>query len=213
VKGEVRIEEPDRFERTIARRSAEARAIVPDLELSAEVDMEACLALGAEITAILVRACALALVAVPRANSAYRDGRFELYSRVNVGVVIAADDAYTIPTVLDAQHKSLAELSAEIAGLTARSGELSPPELAGATFTLSNPGALGVASSSPVIVPPQAAAAAAGAIRAVPVLRDGAIVPGHSMTITLACDHRILYGSPAARFLMTIKTLLEEATL
>jgi pyruvate dehydrogenase E2 component (dihydrolipoamide acetyltransferase) len=115
--------------------------------------------------------------------------------------------------VLDADRKSLAQLDEEIARLTERAAELSPPELAGATFTLSYPGALGVASSTPVIVPPQAAALAAGAVRAVAVVRDGAIVPGHAMTITLACDHRILYGSRAARFLTRIKALLEEARL
>ena len=213
MKGEVRIDEPDRLQRAIARRSAESRATVPDLELSAEVEIDACLELGVEITAALVRACSLALIEVPEANGSYRDGRFELYSRVNIGVVVAAGDAYTIPTVLDADRKSLAELNDEIARLTDRAAELSPPELAGATFTLSYPGALGVASSTPVIVPPQAAALAAGAIRAVPVIRDGAIAPGHLMTITLACDHRILYGARAARFLTGIKALLEEAQL
>jgi pyruvate dehydrogenase E2 component (dihydrolipoamide acetyltransferase) len=217
VKGAVRVQEPDRSQRAIARRSAEARATVPDVELSVEVDMDACLALRLEhpyaITAILVRACALALREVPRANGAYRDGRFELYSRINVGVTMATEDAYTIPTVFDADGKSVDELSEEIGRLAerARTGQLSPPELAGATFTLSNPGALGVASSTPLIVPPQAAALATGAIRGIPVLRAGALVAGHCMTITLACDHRILYGSPAARFLTLIKELLERA--
>jgi pyruvate dehydrogenase E2 component (dihydrolipoamide acetyltransferase) len=219
AKGQVRVEEPDRFQRVIARRSAESRATVPDLELSVEVDMEACLAIHAErgcaIAAIIARACALALREVPRANGAYRDGRFELYSRINVGVVVAAPETYAIPTVFDCDRKSLAECSAEISRLTerARTGELSPPELGGATFTLSNPGALGVERSSAMIVAPQAAAVAAGAIRSVPVLRDGALALGSSMTMTLACDHRILYGAQAALFLTRIKALLEDGTL
>lgn len=219
AKGEVRVQEPDRFQRAIARRSSEARATVPDIELGAEVDMEACLALtekpAAGITAILARACALALREVPRANAAYRDGRFELYSRVNVGVTVAVADTYTIPTVFDCDRKSLAELSDEISVLKARarSGGLSPSELAGATFTLANVGALGVASSTPLIVPPHAAAIAAGAIRAAPVIRDGDIVPGHTMALTLACDHRILYGAQAAGFLATIRSRLEDGAL
>jgi pyruvate dehydrogenase E2 component (dihydrolipoamide acetyltransferase) len=206
AKGEVHVQEPDRSERAIARRSAEARATIPDLELSAEVDVEP----SAGSTACLVRACALALREVPRANGAYRDGHFELYSRVNVGVVVASQESYVIPTVFDADRKSVSELSDDIAKLTERAGELSPPELAGATFTLSNPGALGVASATPVVVPPQAAALAAGAIREIPVIREGALVAGHSMTLTLACDHRILYGAQAARFLTAVKTRLEE---
>jgi pyruvate dehydrogenase E2 component (dihydrolipoamide acetyltransferase) len=219
AKGEVRIVEPDRLQRTIARRSAEARATVPHLELSADVELDAALALrereGYSITAILVKACALALRDVPQANAAYRDGRYELYSRVNVGVTIATGDAYTIPTVFDCDRKTIAELNEEIAGLAdaARAGTLAPGALSGATFTVSNPGGLGVAGMAPVIVPPQAGALAAGRVREIAAVRDAAIVPSKSMPITLACDHRILYGSQAARLLTRIQKQLEEATL
>lgn len=203
----------------MAQRSAEARATVPDFELSTEIDMAACAMLRSQrrgsVTAMLVRACSLALRECPRANGAYRDEHFELYSRINVGVAVATEDAYTIPTVFDADSRTLAELTEEIDGLArrARAGELTAPELSGATFTLSNLGMHGVNSSSPVISPPQAAAVAAGAIRPVPVLRGGAIVPGEMMTLTLACDHRILYGAPAARFLAAIAARLAKAAL
>jgi pyruvate dehydrogenase E2 component (dihydrolipoamide acetyltransferase) len=152
---------------------------------------------------------------VPRANGAYRDGRFELYSRVNVGVVMQTGDAYLIPTVFDADQKSLAALSDEIETLCvrARDGVLTQPALSGATFTLSNVGAEGVVRSTLVTNPPQAAAIAAGAIQEVPVVRDGAVVPGHRMTVTLACDHRILYGRQAARFLAAVKSALEGGAL
>ncbi len=219
AKGTVRIEEPTRSERTIALRVAEARATVPHLELSTDVDVGASVALAREqscsMTAILVRSCALALRDAPRANGAYRDGRFQLYSRVNVGVAIASEDAPAIPTVFDADRKALRPLSDEIDRLAgrARSGRLTPPELAGATFTLSDLGASGVARASPVISPPQAAALAAGAIREVPVVHDGAIVCGLVMTLTLACDHRILHGWSAARFLSQIEALLVEGRL
>ena len=214
AKGQTRTEEPTAAERAIARRAAEARATVPDLELHADVDMAAALALrdsqSCSMAAILVQACSRALRAVPRANGAYRDGRFELYSRVNVGIVVADERSYLIPTVFDADQKSLGELSEEIERVTAaaRAGELEPPAYAGATFTLSDVGTLGVPASSIVVNSPQAAALAAGAIRETPVVRDGAIEPGQLMTITLACDHRILYGAQAARLLTEITAAL-----
>ena len=210
AKGEIRIEEPSAAERAIARRAAEARATVPDLELRADVDMAAALALRdsqrCSIPAILVRACAVALKAVPRANGAYRDGRFELYSRINIGLVVADEHTYVIPTLFDADGKSLAELTDEIERVTgaARAGELEPPAYAGATFTLSYVGELGVPASTIVVNSPQAAALAAGAIRPAPVVRDGTLTSGHVMSITLACDHRTLYGANAARFLTQV---------
>ncbi len=219
VKGEVSVLEPSRWQAAVARRSAETRATVPDIDLSVEVDMEPALELERRyecgITALLARACALALRAVPAANSAYRDGRFERYERVNLGLLVATPVTYTIPTVIDADRKQLDELGEEIAALRQRAdaGTLSPPDLSGATFTLADMGPLGVASSTPVIVPPQAAAVGAGAVREVPIVRNGAIVPGRVMTITLSCDHRILYGATAGAFLGTIKSRLEEASL
>jgi pyruvate dehydrogenase E2 component (dihydrolipoamide acetyltransferase) len=216
IKGEVRLQEPARWERAVARRSAESRATVPHVELDVEVQADAILARDAELgcgtTAILVRACALALREFPRANGAYRDGRFELYSRVNIGVIVAREDTYTIPTVFDADRKPLAELGEELTTLAARAqgGGLTPPELAGATFTLWNPGAQGISRASPLVVPPQAAALAAGAIRPALLSRaTGARVGGHAMTLSLACDHRILYGAQAASFLDRIRRLLE----
>jgi pyruvate dehydrogenase E2 component (dihydrolipoyllysine-residue acetyltransferase) len=214
AKGETRIEEPTAAERAIARRAAEARATVPDLELRADVDMTQALRLrdeqGCSTPALLVHAAARALTAVPRANGAYRDGRFELYSRVNVGIVVADEHSYLIPTVFDADQKSLPELTGEIerVSASARAGQLQPPGYAGATFTLWDAGPLGVSASTIVVNSPQAAALAAGAIRPVPVVRDGELRPGHVMTLTLACDHRILYGAHAARFLSELTEAL-----
>ena len=215
-KGEIQIEQLSRSEQTIARRVAESRATVPDLELRAEVDMGACLAHAADgrasIAAMLMRACARALRAVPRANGAYRDGQLELYSRINVGVVVPTDDGYLVPTVFDADRKTLAELTVELDSLAgkARAGALTPPELSGATFTFADLGMYPIADYTPVISPPQAAAVAAGAVRALPVVRDEDIVPGHAMTLTLVCDHRILYGAHAAEFISQIKAALES---
>jgi pyruvate dehydrogenase E2 component (dihydrolipoamide acetyltransferase) len=217
IKGEIETIELDRNERAIARRSAEARATVPNVEFTAEVDMEATLAREAELgcgtTALLVRAAAHALTAIPRVNGSYRDGRYELYSRVNVGVTIADEGLYVIPTVFDADQKTAVKIATELAELfmRAREGSLAPAELAGATFTVTDSIAYDIATLTPLIVPPQAAALAAGPIRDVPVIRDGAVVPGHTMVVTLACDHRIVYGAHASAFLEELKAHLQEA--
>jgi pyruvate dehydrogenase E2 component (dihydrolipoamide acetyltransferase) len=216
LKGEIRSEEPDSAGRAIARRSAETRATVPDLELGMDVDAGALLELTQEhdwvVTAVLVWACATALREFPRANAAYRDGRFELYSRVNVGVAIQTGDGQLTPTVLDADTKSWEQLDDELRRLHDRvgSGELTPPEQAGATFTLSDLGRHGAHRGSALITPPQAAALTAGSIRAAAVVRDGAVLPGHLLGLTLACDHRILFGARAAEFLARIGELLES---
>jgi pyruvate dehydrogenase E2 component (dihydrolipoamide acetyltransferase) len=215
-KGETRAVQPTRAQQTLARRAAESRATVPILELSGEAEMTPALAaLAADsvsLPALAVRACALALADVPRGNAAYRDGNFELYSRINIGVALPSADAIVIPTVFDAGTKSLTGLSAELADLTERAarGELSPPELSGATFTLWSADNDAVISTSPLIVPPQAAAISVGAVRAVPVMREGQVVPGHTVAITLACDHRILYGGEAAAFLGAVLDRLEN---
>ena len=115
---------------------------------------------------MVVKACALALREFPRANGAYRDGRFELYSRVNVGVAVAGQDALVVPTVFDADRKGLRQIAGEARALAARvrEGQITPPELSGGTFTVSNLGMFGIDSFSAVINPPQAGILAVGAI-------------------------------------------------
>ncbi|HEY5189378.1 MAG TPA: 2-oxo acid dehydrogenase subunit E2 [Solirubrobacteraceae bacterium] len=215
LKGETTVLEPTRAERAIARRNAETRATVPDLELGTEVEIEPALAAaGASLTAVLVRACALALRDHPRANAAYRDGHYELYSRVNVAVTVMTDDGHASPTLIDADTKPLADLSSELAALTerARAGELTGPDLAGATFTLTDLGEWGLTRPGTLVTPPQAAALAAGGVRDVPVVRDGAVVPGRVLALTLACDSRILFGAHAAAFLAAVCCRLRTAT-
>ncbi|HYM46714.1 MAG TPA: dihydrolipoamide acetyltransferase family protein [Solirubrobacteraceae bacterium] len=168
---------------------------------------------------MVVKACALALREHPRANSSYRDGRLQLHSRVNVGVAVAVDSdepaggALIVPTVFDADLKSLGEIARETRALAARvrDGSITPPELGGGTFTVSNLGMFGVTSFTAIINPPQAAILSVGSLgpRAV-AGEDGQIIARHEMTVTLACDHRILYGADAARFLARIRELLER---
>jgi pyruvate dehydrogenase E2 component (dihydrolipoamide acetyltransferase) len=163
---------------------------------------------------MVVKACALALREHPRANGSYRDGHLELHSRINVGVAVAAHDALIVPTVFDAEEKSLGEISRETRALAerVRSGEITPPELGGGTFTVSNLGMYGVRSFTAIINPPQAAILSVGSLEQRAVVRDGGLSVGHTMALTLACDHRILYGADAALFLARIRELLQTPT-
>ena len=204
---------------------SESKATAPHFYLQTEIDMSAAVEARGRIKKLsaegevvpsfndmIVKACALALRAFPLANGAYKDGRFELYSRVNVGVAVAAQDALVVPTVFDADKQGPAG---------DRDGRPDPrrqsprrlDHAAGAlrgTFTVSNLGMYGVTNFSAVINAPQAAILAVGAITEKPVVRDGEIVVASILGVTLACDHRILYGAPAAEFLARIRSLLEE---
>jgi pyruvate dehydrogenase E2 component (dihydrolipoamide acetyltransferase) len=225
AKGQTTYEDLSKLQSTISRRMAESKATAPHFYLEAEIDMSRLVAARGQIKAgakegdvvpsfndMVVKACALALREHPRANGAYRDGRFELYSRVNVGVAVSARDALVVPTVFDADQKNLRQIATDARALAqrVRDGQITPPELSGATFTVSNLGMFGIDSFAAVINPPQAAILAVGAITERPVVRDGSIGTAHLMRVNLACDHRILYGAPAAEFLARIRALLEE---
>ncbi len=131
---------------------------------------------------------------------------------MNVGVAVAAPDALVVPTVFDADRKSLREIARETRALAekVRAGTVTPPELSGGTFTVSNLGMYGVTDFTAVINPPQAAILAVGALAQRAVVRDGQLVARHTMAVTLVCDHRILYGADAAQFLARIRALLEQ---
>ena len=148
----------------------------------------------------------------PRANGAYRDGKFELYSRVNVGVAVAGQDALVVPTVFDADTKSLGTIARESRTVAqrVRAGAVTPPELSSGTFTVSNLGMFGIKRFVAVINPPQAAILAVGALEPRPVVRDGEVTVRSIMELTLSCDHRILYGADAAEFLAKIREYLEQ---
>ena len=210
AKGEVTVVEPTRAQAGIARRVAESRAIVPDFTVTVEADVAAAQDALTQLAArldpapdlddLVVKACGLALREFPRVNGSYRDGHFELYSRVNVGIAVHGDGALTAPTIFDADTKPLADIAREAWRLSerARSGAITPPELAGATFTVSSLAAFGVRRHTAIITPPQAA-----------VLAVGAEIGG-TIELALSCDHRILYGAEAARFLARVRELLER---
>ncbi len=236
AKGETTVVELSRTQQTIARRMAESKATIPDFTLRMDVDMDECVTLRTELkrlsqgqddasqpgagdqelgaptpTAMVVTACALALREHPRPNGSYRDGRLQLHARVNVGVAVAAEDALVVPTVFDADEKSLGEIARETRALAGRvrAGTITPPELGGGTFTVSNLGMYGVHSFAAIINPPQAAILSVGAVELRAVAREGELIARHSLTLTLVCDHRILYGAEAAQFLARIRELLQ----
>jgi pyruvate dehydrogenase E2 component (dihydrolipoamide acetyltransferase) len=225
AKGQTTYEELSKLQQVVARRMSESKATAPHFYLEAEIDMSAAVAARKSLKAMaadgevvpsfndmVVKACALALKEHPRANGAYRDGRFELYSRVNVGVAVAAQDALVVPTVFDADKKGLRQIAEDSRTVASkvRDGSITPPELSGGTFTVSNLGMYGIDNFSAVINTPQAAILAVGAIKERAVVRKGGITSAHMLEVTLACDHRILYGAPAAEFLARVRALLEE---
>lgn len=231
AKGETTTHELSRTQQLIARRMAESKATIPHFSLEAEIDMEACVALRSELRGaaaptsavptyndMVVKACAIALREHPRVNASYRDAQVLLHSRVNVGVAVAVEPedplqgALVVPTVFDADIKSLGEVARETRALAerVRSGAITPPELSGGTFTVSNLGMYGVRSFSAIINPPQVAILSVGALAERAVVRAGAVVAASTMAATLASDHRVLYGADAARFLARVRDLLEQ---
>jgi pyruvate dehydrogenase E2 component (dihydrolipoamide acetyltransferase) len=204
---------------------AESKATAPHFYLRATVDMSRAVearerlreaARGEEaipsFNDMVVKAAALALREHPRANGSYRDARFELHSRINVGIAVAGPDSLVVPTIFDADRKGLARIareSRELAGKV-RAGTITPPELSGGTFSVSNLGMYGVEGFDAVIDPPQAAILSVGEIAERPVVRDGEVVGAQLMSLGLACDHRILYGAEGARLLARVRALLEE---
>jgi pyruvate dehydrogenase E2 component (dihydrolipoamide acetyltransferase) len=220
------VQEPTRIQQLIARRMSESRATIPDFEVETEAIMDEVLRMRAalkdaidqdeeavpSLNDFVVKACAIALRRHPRVNGSYADGRFRLHRRINIGIAVATDDALVVPTLFDADEKSLGTIAREARRLAARvrSGEITPPELSGGTFTVSNLGMFGMTAIRPVINPPQAAILGVGAIRETLARKDGEIVDRRLMTLTLSGDHRILYGADGARFLAEVKALLES---
>jgi pyruvate dehydrogenase E2 component (dihydrolipoamide acetyltransferase) len=198
-----------------ARRMVESRTEIPHFSVSMEVNVGRAVEardrlkrssdeLVPTLNDMVIRAAALALRRHPRANASFHGDHLRLYSRINVGMAVAGDFSLVVPTVFDADRKSLRQIAEETRGLAARAraGTITPADLAGGTFTVSNLGMLGVARFDPIINAPQAALLAVSAVRDV----GGKQL----MELTLACDHRVLYGADAARLLADIRDSLEE---
>jgi pyruvate dehydrogenase E2 component (dihydrolipoyllysine-residue acetyltransferase) len=223
AKGDVDVQDLSRLQQNVSRRMAESKATAPDYALTVDVDMTLAVELRERLRGssdqtpsfndVVVKAAANALREHPRVNGAYRDGKFERYSRVNVGIVVAARDAVVVPTVFDADTKSLGQIAREAHGLAAkvRAGKITPPELAGGTFTVSNLGMYGIDEFTAIITPPQAAILTVGALKKRPAVDDnGRVVARDQLRLTLVSDQRILYGADAAGFLARVRELLAD---
>ncbi len=222
-RGDVRTLELTTTQTTIARRMAESSTTIPSFTVSTDVDMSLITTLrrGARegrdeapsINDFVVKAAAGALRTFPRFNASYADSKVECYSRINVGVAVATDDALLVPVVFDADRKTLAQIAADTQRLAeaARRRALQPEDLRDGTFTVSNLGMFGVRSFTAIIDPPQVAILAVGGVRRAPVEdAHGGVVFRDLMTVTLTCDHRVVYGADGAQFLSRLRELLER---
>ncbi|HWP64466.1 MAG TPA: dihydrolipoamide acetyltransferase family protein, partial [Candidatus Limnocylindria bacterium] len=214
----------NKIRRTTAQRMAAAKRDVPHFYASTDIDVEALVgvkdelrARGGEwqrvtVTHLLLKAVGLALRAVPEMNASWADDAVVLHEAVNVGLAVATDDGLLVPVVRGCDTIPLAELVHRAQGLVerVRSRRIAGDDLVGATFTVSNLGMYPVSHFAAVVNPPHAGILAVGAIRAVPVVRGKKVVPGELMTVTLSCDHRVVDGVIAGRFLDALKSRLEE---
>jgi len=216
-------EEPvSQMRKVIARRLAESKFTAPHFYLSISIDMDNAIAARKVINAlpdtkvsfndIIVKASAMALREHPTVNSSWRGDVIRRNQHVNVGVAVAVEDGLLVPVVRYTDTKSLSEISAEVKGFAqgAKDKKLQPADWEGSTFTISNLGMFGIEEFTAIINTPDACILAVGGIQQVPVVKDGLVVPGNIMKLSLSCDHRVVDGASGAAFLNTLKTYLEN---
>ena len=217
--------------KTIARRLAQSKFTAPHFYLTVDVRMGEAMAFRRDLNAVaaeremgkisvndlVTKASAAALRRHPMVNASYLEdeGVIRQHEAAHVAVAVAMPEGLITPVVRNADAKGLAQIAAETRDLAgrARDGRLDPSEYAGSTFTTSNLGMFGVSEFTAIINPPNACILAIGAIRDVPVVEGGAVVPGQVMTLTLSCDHRVVDGATGAAFLGDVKDLLEQPRL
>ena len=216
--------ELSKMRKTIARRMALSKREIPHFYVTVEVDMDEAVRLKSSLEAtelfdedityndIVVKACALALARFPRINASYENEGMTIHPNINIGVAVAVEDGLIVPVIKGCERLSLHEIARiahRLVGKAARGGFISE-ELSGATFTISNMGMLGIEHFAAVIIPPQAAILAVSAIKEKPVVRNHQIVVASTMMLTVSCDHRIVDGVVAGRFLQEMKRFLEN---
>ncbi len=212
--------------KTIARRLAESKFSAPHFYLTIELDMSRAMqvreAINASITPdkvsfndLVIKACAVALKQHPMVNSSWLGDRIRYNEHVHIGVAVAVEEGLLVPVVRFADGKPLRTIGQEVRDLAKRAKEkkLQPADWEGNTFTISNLGMFGIDEFTAIINPPDACILAVGGIMEKPVVKDGRIVVGHTMKVTLSCDHRVVDGATGAAFLNTVRDLLEEPAL
>ncbi|QDW27025.1 pyruvate dehydrogenase [Pedobacter sp. KBS0701] len=222
--GEVKYtEQPvSQMRKVIAKRLAESLFTAPHFYLTVSIDMDNAMAARTAINAvapvkvsfndIVIKAVAVALKKHPAVNSSWGGDKIRFNEHTNIGVAMAVEDGLLVPVVRFADGKSLSHISAEVKdfGGKAKAKKLQPADWEGSTFTVSNLGMFGIDEFTSIINSPDGAILSVGAIQQVPVVKNGAVVPGNVMKLTLGCDHRVVDGATGAQFLQTLKGLLEE---
>ena len=208
--------------KTIARRLAESKFTAPHFYLTLDIDMDAAIATRKSLNSLdgvkvsfndmVVKSVAMALRKHPAVNSAWMGDFIRRNEHVNIGVAVAVEDGLLVPVVRFADGKGLTQISAEVREYAqkAKDKKLQPADWEGNTFTISNLGMFGIESFTAIVNPPDACILAIGGIKEVPVVKNGQVVPGNVMKVTLSCDHRVVDGASGAAFLQTFKTYMEQ---
>ncbi|MFM6975981.1 MAG: pyruvate dehydrogenase complex dihydrolipoamide acetyltransferase [Sphingobacteriaceae bacterium] len=208
--------------KVIAKRLSESLFTAPHFYLKMSIDMDSAMQARTKINEfapvkisfndMVIKAVAVALKQHPAINSSWLEDKIRYNEHVNIGVAVAVEDGLLVPVVRFADGKSLSHISAEVKDFAqrAKAKKLQPADWEGSTFTISNLGMFGIDDFTAIINPPDACILAVGGIQQVPVVKNGAVVPGNIMKVTLSCDHRVVDGATGAAFLQTLKNLLEE---
>lgn len=208
--------------KVIARRLGESKFSAPHFYLTVEIDMDKAIQMRKRINAIaptkisfndfVVKACAMALRHHPAINASWMEDKIRYNKNVNVGVAVAVEDGLLVPVIRYADIKTLSQINTEVKVLAgkAKDRKLQPDEMQGNTFTISNLGMFGIEEFTAIINPPDSCILAVGSIIQKPVVKDGEIVVGNRMKVTLSCDHRVVDGAKGAQFLQTLTEMLED---
>lgn len=222
--GEERFTEKpvSQMRKAISRSLSESLFTAPHFYLNITVDMDGAIAARTQINTvapvkvsfndIVIKAVAIALKQHPAVNSSFRGDKIRFNEHTNIGVAMAIEDGLLVPVVRFADGKSLSHISAEVKDFAqkAKAKKLQPKDWEGSTFTISNLGMFGIDEFTSIINTPDGAILSVGAIQQVPVVKNGAVVPGNIMKLSLGCDHRVIDGATGAQFLQTLKALLEQ---
>lgn len=208
--------------KTIARRLAESKFTAPHFYLTIEIDMDQAVEARKAINStgdvkisfndIVIKAAAAALRKHPAVNAAWMEDKIRYNDHVHIGVAVAVDEGLLVPVVRFADGKGLAQINAEVkeAAQKAKDKKLQPQDWEGNTFTISNLGMFGIDEFTAIINPPDSCIMAVGGIKQVPVVKNGEVVPGNLMKVTLSCDHRVVDGATGAAFLKDFKSMIEN---
>jgi pyruvate dehydrogenase E2 component (dihydrolipoamide acetyltransferase) len=218
-------ENVSQMRKTIARRLAESKFTAPHFYLTMEINMGRAVEARAAMNAatgskvsfndMVIKATSLALKQHPKVNSSWQGDTIRYNHHVHMGVAVAVEEGLLVPVVRFADTKTLAQINLEVKTFAekAKTKKLQPSDWEGNTFTISNLGMFGIEEFTAIVNPPDACILAVGAIREVPVVKNGMVVPGHTMKLTLSCDHRVVDGASGSAFLQTLKAMLEEPVL